>query len=189
MIEIITTAITVIGSIATAMITSYKYEERKMAILEKLSISLRHESPLKIEITELFRLLTGLRMNYSEIKKIIEDDNCIWLLHILRTTPGYVKYKNGKLHYTEFFRSIWVRKFYSFIDKIAQISSLLLYFFFSFAMIFLPTLQGKAISVVFLIFSAVWYVQAMRNKRYSEKIDELMVDDTELMFKEKKEID
>jgi hypothetical protein len=30
MIEIITTAITVIGSIGTAMITSYKYEERKM---------------------------------------------------------------------------------------------------------------------------------------------------------------
>lgn len=180
MTEVITTVITVIGSIATAMITSYKYEERKMAILEKLAISLRHESPLKIEITELFRLLTGLRMNYSEIKKIIEDDNCIWLINILRTTPGYVKYKDGKLHYTAFFRSIWVRKVSSFIDKISQITSLILYFFFSVAMIYSPTLQGKALSVVFLIFSAVWYVQSLKNKRYSEKIDELMVDDTQL---------
>lgn len=189
MTEIITTAITVIGSIATAMITSYKYEERKMAILEKLSIALRNEFALKIEITELFRLLTGLRMNYSEIKKIIEDDNCIWFIHILRTTPGYVKYKDGQLHYTEFFRSMFVRKLFNFFDKFSQVSSVILYFFFTFAMIFLPTLQGKAISVVFLIFSAVWYIQALRNKRYSEKIDELMVDDTELITEEKKEIE
>lgn len=185
MIEIITTVITVIGSIATAMITNYKYEERKMAILEKLSVALRNESVLKIEITELFRLLTGLRMNYSEIKKIIEDDNCIWLIHILRTTPGYVKYKDGKLHYTEFFRSIWVRNFYNFIDKISQITSLILYFFFSLLMVFAPTLQAKAISVIFLIFSAVLFVQALRNKRYSEKIDELMVDDTKQITEKK----
>lgn len=181
MTEIITTVITVVGSIATALITSYKYEERKMAILDKLAIALRNDSPLKIEVAELFRLLTGLRMDYSEIKKIIEDDKCIWLIHILRTTPGYVKYKDGKLHYTEFFRSKCIRVFNSFIDKIAQITSFLLYVFFSLAMIFLPTLQGKAISVICLIFSAIWLIQALKNKRYSEKINELMVDETILV--------
>jgi len=51
-------------------------------------------------VTELFRLLHGLNMKYTDIVSLIKKDECTNMILTLKKTPGLVKYENEKYQYT-----------------------------------------------------------------------------------------
>jgi len=177
MLTIIGSIITVIGSIVVAVISNNKKEERKLAVQEKLSKALKSDESTKLEVAELFRIATGIRMKHSDIVEIVEDENSIWLVHLLNTNPGYVKYENGKLHYTEAFSKSWIRKGIYFFEKISVVSFTTMYFLSALGLIFSPNIEGKTVAGILLFVSAFLLIEALRNKRNSEKAKELIVFD------------
>ena len=125
MSSILIALIPAVASIAAAAIAKSKTEAGIVKLNKKLSKALDNKTSTKYEISELFRQITGIRMNYSDIKEILDDDNCIWLIYFLKKTPGYVKYKEEKLHYAKGFSNSWVRKILRTLDKVSfSLSSL-----------------------------------------------------------------
>ncbi|WP_345971327.1 hypothetical protein WCX72_05560 [Sulfurimonas sp. HSL1-6] len=177
MISILTTILTVVGSIIVAVISNNKSEERKLLAHEKLSKVIKNDDSTKLEVAALFKAATGIKMTYSDVLKIVDDDNGIWLVHLLSTVPGYVKYENGKLHYTKRFEKSWLRKLFSLFDKVGLYFSIFTYFSFSFALIFSSSIEGKIVSGIFVFTSAFFLIHVLKNKLNAEKAAELIVYD------------
>ncbi|EGA71031.1 hypothetical protein VISI1226_11177 [Vibrio sinaloensis DSM 21326] len=90
-----------IASIGTVVATLYNVGQVRKINAELLaSFEVALEKQNKHSVTELFRLIHGLRMNYSDIVVLVNDDNCSKIIYALKKTPGIVSFENGKFQYS-----------------------------------------------------------------------------------------
>jgi len=178
MTSIITVVLSVLGSIIVAYISNNKKEERKIQLFEKLSTALSQEKSTKLEVCEYFRLATGIRMKYSDIKTLVNDENSIWMIYFLQSRSGYVTYEDGKLTYTKRFDRDKRRKvFLSFENvtrKMLMYSSGTLYVLSFIAMLFAKNTVMTIVAILFLFGSALMYVSLSRDGVRTEKLEELL---------------
>ena len=179
MTSIITVVLSVLGSIIVAYISNNKKEERKIQLFEKLSNALSQEKSTKLEVCEYFRLATGLRMNYSDVKSLVDDENSIWLVYFLQKNSGYVQYKDGKLTHTKRFASEKKRKIFLMVESLQHkymiYSSGLMYFMSFIALVFAKSPKTTILAILILFISAFSFIYASRNRVKVEKLEELLV--------------
>lgn len=155
MISIIVAIITAIASIIVAKIANNKIAERKIMIMEKLSLIMERDAAHnKFEVSKLFEELTGLQYKYSEIKNILNEDNAIWIIYTLQKIPGYVKYEHNQLVYNNIFKNNKVRKSFQFMEKLYLSFFILIVIFSIISFIFSSNniyLQSLS-TIIFVIF-------------------------------------
>src|SRR5690606_40611368 len=87
----------VISSLGTMALVFYNMSQtRKLRteLLEKFEEAVNRKN--KHSSTELFRLIHGLRMNYSDVVELVKHDDCSKIIYALKKTPGIVSFKNGE---------------------------------------------------------------------------------------------
>lgn len=92
----------IVASIVSIIFTvRYKnqYINSRSEVLDKFEKSVA--SQFTHSVTELFRLLHGLNMKYTDIISLIKEDECTNMILTLRKTPGLVKYENENYQYTK----------------------------------------------------------------------------------------
>ena len=105
--KIFVAVLTIIGSPIIAFIVNNRKDDRKITAYEKLSKALNDKNHNKLEVSEYFRMATGIRMSYLDIKKLVDDDNSIWIIGFLKRMPGYVSYEDGIFKHTKRFSGQW----------------------------------------------------------------------------------
>ena len=108
--KIIFGIITAIGTVALTYFNLSQTRKVTAELLEKFDVAI--EKNQKHSVTELFRLIHGLRMSYSDILQLIEHDECTKIIYALKKTPGIVCYQNGEFQYT----SVGKNSVYKFFD-------------------------------------------------------------------------
>lgn len=91
----------VVSSLGTFALISYNFgQSRKVRadLVEKFEDAVSRKSTHSV--TELFRLIHGLRMSYTDITELIQHDQCSKIIYSLKKTPGMVSYRNGEFTYT-----------------------------------------------------------------------------------------
>lgn len=174
MLTVITTIITAISSIIVAYIANNKREERSLALLHKLSDLTKDETHNKLEISRLFEMITRLKISSSDVKKIIEDENAIWIVYMLKKTPGYVTYENGVLKYSERFKNKKIRLGFDIIDSLYLYSSFILMCSSLIIFSFTDVVEQKAFFGILLFIFAFSWIYMLRNRSYFKKVKELI---------------
>src|SRR5690554_3132315 len=104
----------VISSLGTMALVFYNMSQtRKLRteLLEKFEEAVNRKN--KHSSTELFRLIHGLRMNYSDVVELVKHDDCSKIIYALKKTPGIVSFKNGEFQYT----GIGKNKVFRYLDR------------------------------------------------------------------------
>lgn len=91
--------VSTLGTFAVIFLSSHQAAQAKAELLAKFENALKKEQ--KHSATELFRLLHGLRMNYSDIVELVQHDDCIKIIYAIKKTPGLVRYEQGNFKYTK----------------------------------------------------------------------------------------
>lgn len=89
-----------VSSLGTVALISYNFgQARKVRsdLVEKFEEAVSRKSIHSV--TELFRLIHGLRMSYADITELIQDDQCSKIIYALKKTPGMVSYSEGEFKY------------------------------------------------------------------------------------------
>lgn len=174
MLTVLTTIITAISSIIVAYIANNKREERNLSLLQKLTELTKNDTHNKFEVSKLFEMTTGLKISYSEIKKIINDENSIWIVHMLKKTPGLVTYQDGVLTYNDRFKNKKVRFSIDLLEQFYLYSSFVLMFISMACFTFSNALELKAFfGILLFVFSFAW-VFMLRSRGYSKKVKEIV---------------
>lgn len=110
-VEILKAAIGLFSALAGVAL--YKLNNTKMLktraeLVEQFQQALANEN--KYSVTEMFRLLHGLRMTYYDIETLCADSDVSHIIFALQKTPGMVKYENSSFQYTPVFQKPWIRK-------------------------------------------------------------------------------
>jgi hypothetical protein len=140
-------------------------------LLEKLDNALAEEH--KHSVCELFRLLHGLRMDYTDIKAICEHDKATKIILALQKTPGIVKHENGRLQYTDLYEKDWVRKSNGMVNKIFAYSLGVLTLSMVIVMGFMDGVAALAL-LVFVIPSAVFFMVQVKDIRHDKMVESLV---------------
>ena len=182
--QIIITVLTIIGSPIFVSFINKKKEDRRVISYKRIFDVLRNTQHYCLELSEYFRTATNIRLKCSDIKKLVDDDNAIWIIYFLKKMPGYVQYENGILKHAKRFKDKWylpwVKKFNQFVSIFGQAIAFAGYLIFSFGFIYFGIAEEKnhiGISAFFIIMvfvSAFGFVSASKMKAENEKIDELI---------------
>ncbi|PUA30231.1 MAG: hypothetical protein B0W54_06880 [Cellvibrio sp. 79] len=105
--KIIFGLISAFGAGTLAIYNIHQSKKSESELLEKFDKALAGSN--KHLITELFRLIHGVYMDYPDVRKLIKRDDSTRILYALKKTPGYVTYKNGQFGYTMLGRYRWFR--------------------------------------------------------------------------------
>lgn len=110
-----------LGGVASAVgaIALYKYNsaqtlKSRAELIERFEEALQKNR--KHAVTELFRMLHGLRLSYQDIVSICSDEESSKIIYALKKTPGMVSYENGKFVY----KSVFKRRTFRFISSISM---------------------------------------------------------------------
>ena len=177
-IKIVTTLLPIVGSIVVAYITKNHAIDRKAMQYERLNKALNDKNHNKLEVAEYFRMVTGLRMNYSDIKKIIDDENSIWLVYFLQRNSGYVQYDNGKLSHTKRFANEKKRNIFLIFEKwhykYMIYSTGTVYIVSAIALLFAKNTAMSIVAILFLFGSALMFVSLSKDRNKVEKLEDLL---------------
>lgn len=109
--KIIFGVVAAVGVLVMAFLNMEQAKKTKSELIEKFELALVKAQ--KLTVAELFRLIFGLRMNYSDIVELVKNDDCLKIIYALKKTPGYVCYENGVFKYTGIGKS----RMFHFADK------------------------------------------------------------------------
>lgn len=181
--QIVLAVITIIASPIASKIINNQKEDRQKAAYEMLVKLLDNEKHHKLIITQYFRMATGLKMQYDDIIKIINDNNSIWLIDFLRQMPGFVSYENGVFQYNKRFQNNWylpwVKKVSNLFNVFGKSLSIAGYLLFSSVFFYLNMIEKISVvwNIVFIIlifFSAYGFVIFRNFQDDNEKLDEFI---------------
>lgn len=112
--------ISAIGAGTLAIYNIHQSKKNESELLEKFDKALAGSN--KLLVTELFRLIHGVYMDYPDVRKLIKRDDSTRILYALKKTPGYVTYKNGEFGYTRVGRYRWFRA----LDTVTNVFNIVL---------------------------------------------------------------
>jgi len=166
-----------ITATGTAALTYFNLSQtRKVTaeLLEKFEVAI--EKSQKHSVTEIFRLIHGLRMSYSDIMQLIQHDECSKIIFALRKTPGIVCYRNGTFQYTPIGKSsafkffdIWSTRFTIGTFSVLTLSSFLLLVF--------GDGTSSVLGFVFMIMFSYLLGTQLRQNRHDQMITSLVNDE------------
>lgn len=164
----------VISSLGTIALVFYNLSQsRKIRaeLLEKFEEAVTRSN--KHSVAELFRLIHGLRMRYTDIIELIGHDNCSKILYALKKTPGLVSYKNGEFQYRGLARNRVFRFFDLWFSRISiwLFGSLCLGSLATMAFFEGPTAVAGFVSLIFCSF--ILAVQ-LRQRAYDQMVANLV---------------
>lgn len=163
--------ISALGTIALVFYNMGQSRKVKAELLEKFEEAVDRKN--KHSTTEIFRLIHGLRMSYSDVIELIEHDDCSKVIYALKKTPGMVSFRNGKFQYA----GMGKNKLFRWVDRWFLRITII---FFGFVAIISLALLGfgeDATSVagfIFLIFSSMMLALQLRQRAYDQMVQELV---------------
>ncbi len=94
--QLINPVLGVLVTAATYYVTQHwQSNKTKAELLEKLDVSIKNNC--KHSTCEIFYMIHKVKMNFQDIKMLIEDNNSSNIISVLKRTPGLADYKNGQL--------------------------------------------------------------------------------------------
>lgn len=161
-----------VSSLGTIALVYYNFGQAKKLradLLEQFDQAVARKSVHSV--TELFRLIHGLRMSYCDITSLIQHDQCSKIIYALKKTPKMVSYSNGDFKYsagTTVFR---------FIDAFINKVGLLL--FASLTMLSLSLFvfgesSTSFLGFVFLLISSIMFALQIRQRDFNQMIRNLV---------------
>ena len=175
MVSVFTTIITAISSIIIAYIANNKKQERNHNLLKELTILLNQENiKNKYEVSKIFEFITGLKMNYSDIKELVNRDDSIQVISALKKTPGLVTYKNKKLEYHKNFKPKGIRKAIFYFEKFSLYISFIIMIVSVIFLTFSNNFSIKSLSGIFLFISAFMWMSALKSINYTQELEEII---------------
>lgn len=181
--QVIVTLLPIVLSPIIAYFLNWKREEIRISSYKRIFEALRETKHFCLELSEYFRTATKIRLKCSDIKRLVNDDNAIWIIYFLKKMPGYVQYENGVLSHSKRFKDkwylVWMKRFTNFVSIFGQVIAFGGYVLFSFGLIYLNIKSNIHLGVnilfaIMIIFSAFGFVFASNMKAENEKIDELI---------------
>lgn len=163
-----------ISSLGTVGLISYNFgQARKVRadLVEKLEEAVSRKSIHSV--TELFRLIHGLRMSYADITELIQHDECTKIIYALKKTPGMVSYSGGKFKYT----GIAGNRVFRFIDGWFTRISITLFGALalgSLAMFVFSQGAGAVAGFIFLLVCSFVLTFQLRQRNYDRMIRNLV---------------
>jgi len=163
-----------LGTIALVLFNIGQSRKIKAELLEKFEEAVGRESIHSV--TELFRLIHGLRMSYGDIIELIRNEQCSKIIYALKKTPGMVSYERGEFRYTQIARNGLFR----FVDlwflrlSIGFFSILGL---FSLGMLGFGDGATSVAGFVFLLFCSVMLALQLRQRAYDQMVQRLIEPD------------
>jgi hypothetical protein len=116
----------------------------KAELLQKLDVSIKNNC--KHSAGEIFYMIHKVKMNFQDIKTLIEDDNSSSIISVLKHTPGLANYKNGQ------FRKIPSPKWLSISEKIFLRFLFMLFLIFEILLtLSLPFVNGWQFFTILLV--------------------------------------
>jgi hypothetical protein len=112
-------------------------------------------------------------MNYQDIKKLVNDDECSKIIYFLKRTPGLVSYTNGEFKYTK----IAINKFFKIVDRCFTRLSIIFFSFMAILSWALFAFGDKGISItgfVFLVLSSVLLAFQIKEQSYDQMVKNLV---------------
>lgn len=163
-----------LGTIALVFFNLSQSRKIKAELLDKFEVAITRESIHSV--TELFRLIHGLRMSYKDIVELIRHDQCSKIIYALKKTPGMVSYVNGEFQYTSIARN----RIFRFLDvwflrlSIMLFSALCL---LSWAMVGFGNGVTSISGFGLLIFGSMMLALQLRQRSYDQMIKSLVEPD------------
>lgn len=168
--KLVAPVLSALATIAAYNLNKLQVQKSRAELLEKLTDAIeRNQNYLA---TELFQMLHGLRLDYSDVRAICSDDASTQIIYALKKTPGMVRFEDGKFLYTELFQSRWFKTANRIASKIVT-SSL---WFLTLVVIFSAAISDGpvsiAMSIILVPILAVLALEA-RSKRYDRMVEKL----------------
>lgn len=167
----------IISSLGTAGVIFLNFRQAaklKAELLDQFDSAVRHNK--KHTATELFRLIHGIRMSFTDIKALIQHDECSKIIYALKKTPGIVAYKSGNFEYA----GLGSNRLYRFIDRWMTKLGLLMFSTLSVAFMLMFSFGHGNTSItgfIMMIICATLATVQLRQRRYDQMIDNLVNSD------------
>lgn len=159
--------VSALGTFAIIFLNSRQAAQVKSELLIKFENAIEKEQ--KHTATELFRLLHGLRMNFSDIVELIKHDDCIKIIYAIKKTPGLVRYEQGEFKYTKIAKN----PIFKFIDLwIARTGIVVFGLLTSSSLIMLSLGDGGTAlaGFIFMLFGAAMLGTQIRQSRHDQMV-------------------
>jgi predicted PurR-regulated permease PerM len=163
--------VSAIGTAAVVFLTLRQATKVKAELLEKFETAL--EKSQKHSVAELFRLIHGVRMSYSDIAELVKHDECIKIIYAIKKTPGMVSYKNKAFTYT----GIGTSPIFRFIDRWFTKFGITFFVFISLVSLLMLVIGNGATAItgfLFLIVSVAMFVMQINEHRYNQMVSNLI---------------
>jgi hypothetical protein len=164
-------AISSFGTMALIFYNMGQARKVKAELLEKFEEAISRER--KHSTTELFRLIHGLKMNYSDVAELVKHDGCSKIIYALKKTPGIISFKNGTFQYTNVGRN----KVFRYIDCWFTHFSIFVYgglLLVSLAVMGMSEGASSVAGFLLVIFSSVMLAVQLRQRAYDQMIESLV---------------
>ncbi|MDP2713390.1 hypothetical protein [Rheinheimera sp.] len=164
-------AFSALGTMALVFFNLSQTRKIKAELLEKFEDAVSRAN--KHSVTELFRLIHGLRMNYADIIELVKHDNCSKIIFSLKKTPGLVSYRGGKFRYSK----IASNRIFRFVDKFfmrLSIFTFSAFTLFSFGVLIFGKGTTAVVGFVFLILSSMMLAFQLRQRNYDQMVSDLV---------------
>lgn len=159
------------GTFALIFLNSRQATKVKAELLEKFEVAL--EKSQKHSVAELFRLIHGVRMSYSDIAELVTHDECIKIIYAIKKTPGMVRYENRKFTYSGLVKS----PIFRFIDRWFTKIGITFFIISSLASL-LMLVVGKGAAAVtglfFWIICVAMLAMQVKQNRYDQMVSNLI---------------
>ncbi|MEX1221787.1 MAG: hypothetical protein WEA82_06705 [Idiomarina sp.] len=163
--------VSAIGTIALAFLSIGRTRRLQADLVEKFEEALVRES--LHSVTELFRLIHGLRMSYTDIVELVKHNQCSKIIYILKRTPGMVSYQDGEIQYSNIARN----SIFRFFDRWFLRLSIVFFSLSGLASLMLLGLsQGvmAGVGFVFLLPSSFMLALQVRELKYDQMVKNLI---------------
>lgn len=160
-----------LGTIALVLFNVGQSRKIKAELLEKFDAAVDKKSIHSV--TELFRLIHGLRMSYSDIIALIQHEQCSKIIYALKKTPGMVSYEGREFRYTHNGRN----RLFRFIDRWFLRFSIGLFSMLgllSFGMLGLGDGATSVVGFILLLFCSVMLALQLRQRAYDQMVQSLI---------------
>jgi len=163
--------VSALGTFAVIFLNSRQAAQVKSELLIKFENALEKEQ--KHSVTELFRLIHGVRMSYSDIVELVKHDECIKIIYAIRKTPGLVRYENGKFTYTKIAKN----PFFKFVDRWIYLTSVVVFSSLTLVSLSMLGFGNGATAVagfILSLFGASMLAMQLRQRRFDQMVSNLI---------------
>lgn len=123
----------------------------------------------KHSVTELFRLIHGLRMSYSDVRELIKHDDCSKIIFALKKSPGTVCYKNGSFQYSNVGGNKIVQNLDRFFNRIGIII-FGIFSIFSFSLLIFGKSNEAITGFILLLISSAMLATQFRERNFNSMV-------------------